>query len=68
MRTAVFLLQKTLRSVQLHLHEFFDRLEEVGRWLLSFGTHVTAARPRVLRERLAKVGQEYLRRYAESEA
>jgi hypothetical protein len=28
MRTAVFLLQKTLRSVQLHLHEFFDRLGE----------------------------------------
>ncbi len=28
MRTVVFLLQKTLRSVQLHLHEFFDRLGE----------------------------------------
>jgi len=28
MRTAVFLLQKTLRSVQLHLNEFFDRLGE----------------------------------------
>jgi hypothetical protein len=28
MRTAVFLLQKTVRSVQLHLHEFFDRLGE----------------------------------------
>ena len=27
-RTAVFLLQKTVRSVQLHLHEFFDRLDE----------------------------------------
>lgn len=27
-RTAVFLLQKTVRSVQLHLHEFFDRLGE----------------------------------------
>jgi len=27
-RTAVFLLQKTLRSVQLHLNEFFDRLGE----------------------------------------
>jgi hypothetical protein len=26
MRTVVFLMQKTLRSVQLHLHEFFDRL------------------------------------------
>ena len=25
-RTIVFLLQKTVRSVQLHLHEFFDRL------------------------------------------
>ena len=28
MRTVVFLLQKTVRSVQLHLHEFFDRLGE----------------------------------------
>jgi hypothetical protein len=28
MRTMVFLLQKTVRSVQLHLHEFFDRLGE----------------------------------------
>ena len=28
MRTVVFLMQKTLRSVQLHLHEFFDRLGE----------------------------------------
>ena len=27
-RTVVFLLQKTIRSVQLHLHEFFDRLGE----------------------------------------
>jgi hypothetical protein len=27
-RTMVFLLQKTVRSVQLHLHEFFDRLGE----------------------------------------
>jgi len=26
MRTVVFLLQKTVRSVQLHLHEFFERL------------------------------------------
>jgi hypothetical protein len=26
MKTAVFLLQKTVRSVQLHLNEFFDRL------------------------------------------
>jgi hypothetical protein len=28
-RTVVFLLQKTVRSVQLHLHEFFERLGEV---------------------------------------
>jgi hypothetical protein len=27
-RTVVFLMQKTVRSVQLHLHEFFDRLGE----------------------------------------
>jgi hypothetical protein len=29
-RAMVFLLQKTLRSVQLHLHAFFDRLGESG--------------------------------------
>jgi hypothetical protein len=28
MRSVVFLMQKTLRSVPLHLHEFFDRLGE----------------------------------------
>jgi hypothetical protein len=33
MRTAVLLLQKTLRSVQLHLHEFFDRLGEKAPWV-----------------------------------
>jgi hypothetical protein len=27
-RTVVFLMQKTVRSLQLHLHEFFDRLGE----------------------------------------
>jgi len=30
MRAVVFLLQKTVRSVQVHLNEFFDRLDE--RW------------------------------------
>jgi hypothetical protein len=28
LRTVVFLMQKTVRSLQLHLHEFFDRLGE----------------------------------------
>ncbi len=44
-----------------------NNLEEVERWLLSFGAHATVDRPRALRERLAKVGQEYLGRYAEPE-
>lgn len=52
----------------LRLRMRLKNLEEVERWLLSFGTHATVARPRVLRERLAKVGQEYLGRYAEAEA
>jgi hypothetical protein len=45
-----------------------NNLEEVERWLLSFGTHATVVRPKALRERLAKVGQEYQRRYVEPEA
>jgi len=30
MSSVVFLLQKTVRSMQLHVHEFFDRLGEKG--------------------------------------
>ncbi|MGO8931396.1 MAG: helix-turn-helix transcriptional regulator [Limisphaerales bacterium] len=52
----------------LRLRMRLNNLEEVERWLLSFGTHATVVRPYALRERLAKVGREYLRRYAESEA
>jgi hypothetical protein len=42
-----------------------NNLEEVERWLLSFGTHATVARPRALGERLLEVGREYERRYGE---
>lgn len=52
----------------LRLRMRLNNLEEVEPWLLSFGTHATVARPCALRERLAKVGQEYLWRYAEAEA
>lgn len=51
----------------LRLRMRLNNLEEVERWLLSFGTHATVARPRALRERLAKVGQEYVRRYGPGE-
>jgi predicted DNA-binding transcriptional regulator YafY len=40
-----------------------NNIEEVEGWLLSFGTNATVVRPRVLRERLAKVGEEFVRRY-----
>jgi predicted DNA-binding transcriptional regulator YafY len=47
----------------LRLRMRLNNIEEVEGWLLSFGTNATVVRPRVLRERLAKVGEEFARRY-----
>lgn len=41
-----------------------NNIEEVEKWVMSFGTHATAARPNALRERLSKTGAEVARRYA----
>ena len=43
-----------------------NAIEEAERWVLSWGGHATMVRPQALRDRLAKVGQEYVRRYAEA--
>jgi predicted DNA-binding transcriptional regulator YafY len=40
-----------------------NNLEEVERWLLSFGTHATVIRPQKLRERLSKATEELWQRY-----
>jgi predicted DNA-binding transcriptional regulator YafY len=52
----------------LRLRMRLNNLEEVERWVLSFGAHATVARPRALRERLVEVGREYARRYAAVES
>lgn len=44
-----------------------DSLEEVEKWVLSMGAHVTVIRPRALAERLAKVGRELASRYGSAE-
>ena len=40
-----------------------DSLEEVEKWVLSFGTHATVIRPEKLRERLFKATEELWQRY-----
>jgi len=40
-------------------------LEEVERWVLSMGSHVTVVRPRMLADRLRKAGEDFVRRYSE---
>jgi len=47
----------------LRLRLRLNNIEEVESWLLSFGTNATVVRPRGLRDRLARVGAEFVRRY-----
>lgn len=42
-----------------------NNIEEVERWVLSWGTHATVVRPKMLIERLRKVGKELMERYRE---
>jgi predicted DNA-binding transcriptional regulator YafY len=41
-----------------------NNLEEVERWVLSFGKHATVAEPKDLRERVGRIGRELAKRYA----
>lgn len=41
-----------------------NNLEEVERWVLSFGAHATVIEPKQLRERVEKIGRELAQRYA----
>jgi len=45
-----------------------NNLEEVERWLVSFGSHATVVRPRALRERLRKAGEALVQQYAATAA
>ncbi len=48
----------------LRLRMRLNNIEEVERWLLSFGTHATVVRPKVLAERFRNTGAEFLKKYA----
>jgi len=40
-----------------------NNLEEVERWVLSFGEHGTVVKPQDLRERAGKIGRELAKKY-----
>ena len=40
-----------------------NNLEEVTRWILSFGKHATVIQPPELRERVGRIGRELANRY-----
>lgn len=40
-----------------------NSLEEIERWALTWGTHVTVVRPEALRERVRKIGEDFARKY-----
>ena len=42
-----------------------NNIEEMERWVLSWGVHARAVRPRALAERIRKVAVELVRRYEE---
>jgi proteasome accessory factor B len=52
-------LPKGMLRVRLRLNS----LEEVERWVGSFGVHANVVAPAALRERLGRVGKEWARRY-----
>ena len=46
-----------------HLHMRLSGLEEVERWVLSWGTHATVLKPDLLAERVGKIIQQLSQRY-----
>jgi predicted DNA-binding transcriptional regulator YafY len=42
-----------------------NSIEEVERWVLTWGKHATVVRPRALRERIREIGEEFVKRYAD---
>ncbi len=48
-----------------HLRLRLSALEEVERWVLSWGTHATVLEPKLLAERVAKIAKDLVGRYAE---
>lgn len=60
---ALMELPKGMLRVTLRL----NNIEEVEKWVMGFGTHATVVRPKALRERLRKTGEEFAARYAPEE-
>jgi proteasome accessory factor B len=49
-----------------HLVMHLSGLEEVERWVLSWGTHATVIKPDILAQRIGKIVQELAGRYADA--
>lgn len=41
-----------------------NSIEEIERWVLTWGTHATVVRPKALAERLLKTGEAFVKRYS----
>jgi proteasome accessory factor B len=50
-----------------HLRLRLSALEEVERWVLSWGTHATVLEPKLLAERVGKIAKELAGRYHQAE-
>ena len=48
-----------------HMLMHLSGLEEIERWVLSWGTHATVIKPEALAQRLGTTARELARRYAE---
>ncbi|MDP0489832.1 MAG: WYL domain-containing protein [Verrucomicrobiota bacterium JB023] len=57
--------RKELEGGELELTLKLTHLEEVERWVLSWGPHVEVVKPVALRRRLASVGESLVARYAD---
>ena len=54
---------KELREGGLELELKLGSLEEIERWILSWGNEAEVLEPARLRQRLAETGQEFVARY-----
>jgi predicted DNA-binding transcriptional regulator YafY len=49
-----------------HLRMRLSALEEIERWVLSWGTHATVIKPEMLAERVGKIAAKLVNRYADA--
>lgn len=55
-------------GVGLRMRLRLNNIEEIERWVLSWGEHATVVRPRMLSERLARTAQTLAQRYSDAPA